>query len=182
MTATLRLYDTVDQLEIVRQWIDEHSDEIIAAGGELPPELAALLDQAEGQLTEKVERVGLYVRELLLTSKAIEEEAQRLHDAAVAKLKAANHLKEYLRGQLERAEITTVKGKLLTVRVQKNPPSVQCADPATLYTELGEEWIERRVVESFVVRRDYVLAAYKANEPPIPLGIDVTQGSHVRLV
>src|SRR5690606_22994620 len=60
----LKLYEHVDQYQVVLDWIEEHAAEIEAAGGVLPPELEELLDQAEGALQEKVERVALVIQNL----------------------------------------------------------------------------------------------------------------------
>jgi hypothetical protein len=70
-TATVRLYDLAEAREILDEFLTETE-------GEVTPEIEALLEQLTGQVTEKVERVGLYIRELVATAAAVKEEEQRL--------------------------------------------------------------------------------------------------------
>ena len=67
----MRLYEATAQLRQVQDWIDANEDVIRANGGALPDEAVALLDAAEGDFAEKVERVALKV-------KALEAENARL--------------------------------------------------------------------------------------------------------
>jgi len=186
MTATaLRLYECVDGIDTVREWIDEHADELIAAGGDLErlPELAELLELAEGQLANKVESVALYVRELLSTAAAIKEESARLAARAKHAEAAAASLKRYLLINMERAELKRVDGKLVTVRVQASPPAVTHdltdADLRALYAiPVGPRFVTR--TETFALDRKVTLAAEQTGES-LPPGVQVTRGTHIRI-
>ena len=123
--ATLRLYEATDALDVVREWMDEHADEMIAAGGEIPEALSLLLDQAEGDFATKVERVGLFIQERLGQAKMVKDEASRLHARASQIEKQVESLKRYLLLNLMRANRKKVEGKLLDVRVQANAVSVK---------------------------------------------------------
>jgi hypothetical protein len=123
--ATLRLYEATDALEQVREWLEEHLDEIAAAGGEIPPALDELLTQAEGDFEKKVERVALFIQERLGQAKIIREEAKRLADRAAREERTAETMKRYLLVNLQRANRKKVEGKLVDVRVQANPVSVK---------------------------------------------------------
>lgn len=189
MTAALRFYDTVDALLTVREWCDEHVEQIIEAGGDIGalPELAALVDQAEGDFTEKAERVALFIRELLLSAKAVAEEAARLTARAKHLDKSAEALKHYLLLNLQRAETKKVEGKLVTVRVQASPAAVQHAltDAElqrlyTLGTIDGAHQLVRRVPETFRLDAKAVVEAEALGEP-IPAGVTITRGQHVRI-
>jgi Gp157 protein len=182
VSTSLRLYETVDALEVVRQWVSEHANEIVAAGGELPPELADLVDKVELDFEQKVERVALYIRELLVTSSAIDEEAKRLASRSATLKRTAEGLKGYLLGQLTRAEVQKVEGKLATVRIQRNPPAVRCS--ITDLRDLSERSPD--VVEAttnYRLRSDVVLAMWKdeARRGEIPPGISIEQGTHLRI-
>ncbi|HEX5437164.1 MAG TPA: siphovirus Gp157 family protein [Gemmatimonadaceae bacterium] len=181
MTTALKLYGTTDALLTVRTWIEEHADEIIAAGGEMPAELAALVDEAEGAFEEKVERVALYIRELLSTAKAVKEEADRLAARARHMERAADGLKGYLLAQLQRADVQKVAGQLVTVRRQKSPPSVRCAvEPAALFDRWGGLYVQRK--ETYTLDSKAIIAAYKAHgDDMIPVDVTVEQGEHVRI-
>jgi hypothetical protein len=183
MTAVLRLYETVDALEIVRAWIDEHEEEIRAAGGELSPELAELLDKVELDLAVKAERVALYVRELIATGRAIREEQERLAARVHHVERAAESLKTYLKLQLERAGIPKIDGKLVVVRVQKNPPSLKCSmTPEDLWRHYGPEsaasLVEQRI--TYHLRGRELLAAYR-DGADLPPEFSIEQGTHLRI-
>lgn len=181
-TAVLKLYEHVDQLEIIREWIYEHEAEIIAAGGELPPELAALADQVEGSLEQKVEQSGLFIRELIATAKAIEEEEKRLAARKRALLNTVEGLKGYVKAQLERAGIPKVQGKLVTVRVQANPPSVRCvleAEQLAAAFRAGAEWVTEIPATYRVDAR--IIVEYSKAGHALPDGVAVERGSHLRI-
>lgn len=178
----LRLYEAVDAIAIVDEWIREHEDIIAENVGVLPPELEALLDQAEGDFNAKAERVALYIRELLTSAEAVGQEATRLSLRKKRLEKAAETLKDgYLKQNLIRAGIAIVKGALVTVRLQNNSqPAVKCTRP------LEEVW--QHDIGHFIERKDSyhldtrrVLDAFAAGRP-IPDGITVERGSHVRIV
>lgn len=124
MTAsTLKLYEATDAIEIVRDWIFEHDEELRANEGALPDELAELLAKVEGDFNQKAERVALFIREMLATSKAIKEEEERLRGRRKSLDNAGDRLKRYLETNMLATEKMRIEGKLVTLRIQKNPPS-----------------------------------------------------------
>jgi hypothetical protein len=126
MTATaIRLYEATDAIEIVRDWILEHDEELRANEGTLPDELAELLAKVEGDFATKAERVALFVRELVTTGKAIKLEEERLYARRKAMENAADRLKRYLEMNMLIAEKMRIDGKLVTLRIQKNPPHLE---------------------------------------------------------
>lgn len=185
MTAALKLYEAVDAIDVVRAWIYEHDEEIRAMEGALPDELAELLAQAEGDFKSKAERVALFVRELLANAGAIKVEEQRLAARRQHYEKAADGLKAYLKLQMEAADIPKVEGKLVTVRIQKNPPSVKCSltpdDIGRLRADPGTERFVAVIPESYRIDAKAVLEGWKSGEV-IPAGFTVEQGSHLRIV
>lgn len=180
MSAALKLYDTVDELETVREFLLE------SEGGELTPEMEALLDHAVAGFEAKVERVALMVRELTATAEAIETEAKRVAARAKAATRAAESLKGYLKHQLERADVTSVKGVLATVRVQANPPKVvgtAHADELYQLRELFQSPLVRYIPPAparYELDAKAVVAAWKAGED-LPAGISIEVGSHLRI-
>ncbi len=126
-TPMLRLYEHVDDYATVLAWMDEHEEEIVAAGGVLPPELDELLEQVEGALAEKVKRVALMVQEFAANAKAAAgaaqaaaEEVKRLQANAAAWQGRADSLKAYLGAQLKRAGLPRVDTDVVKVRWQTN--------------------------------------------------------------
>jgi hypothetical protein len=133
MATLLRLYEEVDQLETVLDWLEEHEAEIQAAGGVLPPELEELLEQVEGTLTEKLERTALVVQNLTANAKAAKAEADRLASLASTYERQAESLKAYLHMQMQRAGIAKHQGARCKLWTQKNGrPSVRLADPEAI--------------------------------------------------
>lgn len=180
MATALKLYEATDALDIVRDWISENEEAIIAAGGEMPRELAELVELAEGQFDQKVERVALYIRELLGTSAAIEMEMDRLGRRAKALSNAADGLKGYLKGELERAGVPSVKGTLVTVRIQRNTqPRIVFAD----YLDPGqlETSDKYRPFIKAITRYDWDRAEIIGYGSLLPPGITIERGTHLRI-
>lgn len=123
--VSLRLYEATDALAQVAEWMEEHAQEMIDAGGEIPPALAELIDQAEGDFDTKVERVALFIQERLGQAKLIKDEAKRLADRAAREERKAETMKRYLLVNLQRANKKKVEGQLVDVRIQANPISVK---------------------------------------------------------
>lgn len=113
----IRLYEAVDALDAVEQQLE-------ANGGELTPELEQLLDAAYATFEAKVEATAARVRELTLHAGAVKEEADRLAARQKTAEHAADRLKRYLEGQLERARRDRVKGTRFTVSLQRNAASL----------------------------------------------------------
>lgn len=174
----MKLYEATAQLEVVENWIEEHADEILANGGVLTDTLYRLLEEAEGSFAEKAERVALKVRELQAEAEVVKAEAARLTQRAKTAVNAADSLKEYLLRSLEHAGIPTVKGSLVTVALQKNPPSTAIADyadlaaaPAAFVTEVPahREWNKTAIKEAAKVGT------------LLPLGVHVVQTTGLRI-
>lgn len=172
----MRLYEATEALRIGDEWLEE-------TGGELTPELEALLDEAEGTFADKVERVALKVRAFEAEAKAIKDEEGRLTARRMARENAAKNLKLYLQRCLEGAGKEKVNGLLVTVAVQQNPPSVQvgaAVDEEELYAA-GCQYVER-VPERFVLDKRALLDAYKTSgDSVLPNGVTVTRSTSLRI-
>lgn len=199
MTAApvLKLYEAGDAMEIVREWIEEHDEILRANEGVFPDELAELLDKVETDFDRKAERVALFVRELQATAKAVNEEEKRLYARRKSLDAAAASLKTYLEMQMLQHSRPRVEGKLVTLRIQKNNPSVTLereftqAEMMALYEERSDivrrippvdaryEFDSRALCEASkqVDERGKILGY----ESPIP-GVVVAQGASLRIV
>jgi hypothetical protein len=188
MTAsTMHLYDATDAIEIVRDWILEHDEELRANEGVLPDELAELLAKVEGDFDKKAERVALFIRELLSTGKAIKEEEDRLARRRRAMEHAADRLKRYLETNMLAAERMRIEGKLVTLRIQMNPPAVICAlesDALKSIYDYEQDFSAlptvRRIPESYVLDKKAVLEAHKLGRD-LPAGVTVERGASLRI-
>lgn len=204
MTATpvLKLWEAGDAMEIVRVWIEEHDDILRANDGVFPDELAELLDKVETDFDRKAERVALFVRELQATAKIVKLEEERLYSRRKSLDAAADRLKTYLEMQMLVHQVPRIDGKLVSLRIQRNPPSVRLErefsqeDLAAIY-ETGGLFAESLKVVRFIepVAGHYEFDAralceaskqiddrgkIAGYESPIP-GVVVSQGASLRI-
>jgi polynucleotide 5'-kinase involved in rRNA processing len=171
------LIERLDALLISEGWLEE-------AGGELTPEVEALLNEAKEDFAEKVERVALKVKALENDAAAITKEADRLYARAKSRATAAKSLKSYLQLCLERAGETKVTGLLCTVALQKNPPSLKT--PALTQDDLRELHeagfgFVRVVPESCVLEKRELIAHAKTSPAVLPTGWELEQGQSLRI-
>lgn len=181
MTATVPLYELARARDILDEWFVEHE-------GEVTPELAQMLEEIEGQVNEKIERVGLYIQEQYANATSLENhpivlESKRLLARAAAFKKRGDGLKEhYLKPLMERLGKDKVEGLTLTVALQKNSvPTISCAVPSAVFDEnQGDLFVERVETVEYRLRRDAIIGAWK-DKKPLPAGVFVELGRHVRL-
>ena len=175
--TTLKLYEISEAREILETWLAESE-------GELTPELEEMLNALDGQADEKIERVGLFIRERAAEAKAVREERDRLDSLMRRDERAVESLKNYVKAQMQRLGKTKVNGLLATVAIQQNSqPSVTTAlGPEELYAldETARPFVKREEKVVYTLDRDAVLAAWKS-ELPIPTAIVVDRGSHIRV-
>ena len=160
MSGNIKLYEAAEQLEIVRGWMNEFEEEIIAGGGVIPDALAELLEKAEGDLTTKVERVALVQQELKHSAEAAKSEATRLLALASARTRAADVLRNYLLGTLLGLRVKKVDAPRVKVAVQRNgQASIGAPDQATLYGMIVENNARRE--------RDLPVVSSDPTETPV---------------
>lgn len=176
MTATMKLYEISAARDILDTWLAESE-------GEMTPELEAMLNELDGQADEKIERVALYVRERQAHADAVKVERDRLAAIVKREEKAAESLKSYLKGQMDRLGKTKVNGLLATVAIQRNSqPSVQVMlAPEELYAVPdAQRFVKREEVVTYTIDRAGILTDWKAGVS-LPSTIVVELGSHVRI-
>jgi hypothetical protein len=128
----MKLYQITEAYEAASRWIDENSEAIEAAGGEIPPELCAILDEIEDDFDVKVERVGIVIRQMEAHARVAGSEAERLKSLSASYQNGADSLKAYLLFNMQKVGKLKVDGDLVKVRVQKNSrPSIRPADPSS---------------------------------------------------
>jgi hypothetical protein len=168
MTAVdLKLYEIADALVLVGETLEEN-------GGELTPELTEALDGLELAWEDKVERCLLYAQNLKALSDAAAQESARLATLAQSRLKAAARFKEYIKAQMESAGRLKVETRYIVARVQKN------ARPSITYTGALETLPEGYVKIIRAFNNEVAYEAWKAGVP-LPAGVDVLHGTHLRV-
>jgi len=172
MTTTL--YELADLREALTAQLEE-------AEGELTPEMEKALDALEGRVEEKIERIGLYIREQQVDAERIKIEESRLTARRKARERAAESLKSYLLAQMQRLGKEKVQGLLCTVAIQKSPMAVTTAlDQVEMESLADRTPYITTIPVSYRLNRDAVLAAHKAGAQ-LPDGILVSQNSHIRV-
>lgn len=125
------LHTAVEAYMEVLDWMEEHEDELVAAGGELPPELERLMEEAERGVEDRLEARALVIEHLTALHKVAKDERQRLQSIEDS---YANRLTWLKRDTLERMQYSGVKrieAPRAKMRVQKNTqPSVRAANEA----------------------------------------------------
>ncbi len=176
----LKLHEYVDELERVLDWMGEHEEEIVAAGGELPAEIAELLERVEGNFTEKVRRIALVILNLTASARAAHAEAERIAAMARGYERRTEWLKRYLMFQLQRAGTTRVETPTVKVRIQKNTrPSIRCIAP-----EIPEPYRRVRVELDAVAAYEALKRTGCLPDEPGRVEVDgllVELGQHVRV-
>lgn len=192
--AGIKLWEATDAIEIVRDWLSEHDAEMRENEGALPDELAELLSHVEGSFNEKAERVALFIREMLATGKAIKEEEERLRDRRKSFENASDRLKRYLEANMLQAEKMRIDGKLVTLRIQKNPAALH-QDRELTQDELAVLYVENPTLVIYTPSRfdlsgsGVIAASKKVNEKGETIGYEspieglrVQQGASLRIV
>ena len=115
--STLRLYQIADAYLLALEALAETED--------LPAEtIADTLKGWLGTFEQKATAVAAYIRNLELEAAAVEDARRRMEQRQRSLERHAERLRTYLRIEMERTGITKVKSAELTLRTQKNPPSV----------------------------------------------------------
>lgn len=182
--AKRTLRDLTEDMLTVNRWLDEESDEIAVAEGEVPAHLVELLDSAEGDFDEKVERIGFLMRDLDTDIEVIKAEEKRLAARRKAIERRYAWLDRYVFNALEAAK-RTVKRPLITLRVQNGPKKV-VADKGDLgfLTKLSIDFPQfvRVIPEQHELDSRAVLDAVKLDPTlELPAGISVVQTRHLRI-
>jgi hypothetical protein len=174
--AAAPLYELANMRELL-------DGKLAETDGELTPELEQLLDALDGKIEEKIERVGLFVLEQSEEAEKVKKHEQRLAAKRKAHERVAEQLRHYLQRQMERLGKTKVDGLLCTVALQRNSaPTIEAAvdAKAVLAGPQGDLFAERVETVEYRLRRDAIVAAWKSQQP-LPAGVSVTVGQHIRI-
>jgi hypothetical protein len=118
MSKTLTLRDLADEALALDAlvWMDE---------GDWTDDTQALYEEQAAKLASKADGFGTYVRSLEGHADIIKAEVERLQSTAKRLTGHADALKRYALLHMERMGTTEIAGDLHTLKIQKNPPSVQ---------------------------------------------------------
>ena len=124
----MKLYEMTDAYNEVLAKIDEGID---AAA------IADTLESITEDIAEKAENIAKLMKSIETDENGIKAEEERLANRRKALTNHRNSLKEYLEYQLDKANLTKVSGKVFTIAIQNNPPSVNVTGnvPERFYTQ-----------------------------------------------
>lgn len=115
------LYDLSSQLAVI-------NNEIIDAEGEVSPELERRLDETGLALQDKVQGIARWMFNIEGREDALDKEIARLTARKKQVVGLRSRLKEYVKSNMEIADIKKLEFDTFEVTVAKNPPSVEITD------------------------------------------------------
>lgn len=117
------------------------ADEYLAAAErmadlDLPPEVIAdTLEGLSGEVEAKATNVAAFVRNLEANAAAIKEAEAQMAARRKAIEARAQHIRDYLRDQMQRTGIKSIESPWFKVALRENPPAVVIADEASIPPE-----------------------------------------------
>lgn len=131
------------------------------------------LDSIKGALHEKVESVAIVIKTLEAEAEAFKAEEKRLSERRKARENEIRRLKNYLEYAMKTAGEKKVKGKLYTINIQKNPPSINLLDDK----KIPEKY---RVPQPAKLDKKQILADLKKGIEVEGCLIEQTEGARIR--
>lgn len=112
------------------------------------------LQAIEGAIEEKAVNIISIIKSLDGDAKIIRAEEKRLADRRKAVENRVNHIKDYLKDQMELAGIDKINTPTVTIYIQNNPPSAKVEDdkkiPSKFLTIIPEQYVpdKKRIAEA----------------------------------
>ncbi len=117
----MKLYEISEEMLAILEDVDVET-------GEMTEEQVTALQRLEGKFEAKAENVAKYIRNIEGEAEVFRAEAERLARKARTRKNTSARLKLYLLDNMRVAGVTKIKGKVLSVAVQKSPASVSIND------------------------------------------------------
>ncbi|MEW6234725.1 MAG: siphovirus Gp157 family protein [Candidatus Omnitrophota bacterium] len=112
----------------ISQQYEEIMAELEGTEGALTPEIQQRLDAVEDDLKRKVENIACLIRQFQADGETCKSESERLTALRKSRERAAEGLKAYALGQLQRLGLKKVETELFVVSRQANPERVVIDD------------------------------------------------------
>lgn len=152
-------------------------DMLVECGGEVTPEIEAMLDEAMcGMRSDKVEGVLKVAANLKQQARSCEEESRRLAEMSRSRKRSAERLTEYLKHQMMRLHRKSIDTDLFGVRLVKN------SQPRIRWEGLGdipEEFARTKMTVE--LNKEEAQRSLKANGF-LPEGFVVEQDYHIQVM
>ncbi len=150
------------------------NDEIISADGELTPDLEARLDSVSLDFRAKSQGIAKWTLDIAGVESMIETEIARLQRKKKVAENLRTRLTAYIKSCMEQADVQKIESPTVTLRIQKNPPSVEI---------LAEDQLPAKFIRIKQIReidKTGMLTALKNGED-VPGARLVTERTHLRI-
>lgn len=127
----MKLYELSKDLAII-------NDELITAEGEITPGLEARLDAVNLALAEKATGIRKWFAKIETDADALDKEIARLKKMRDLNDKLTDRLKDYIKQNMETADLKKIETPIGTFSIQKSPDSVEILDPLMIPAEYKE--------------------------------------------
>ncbi|WP_409068893.1 siphovirus Gp157 family protein [Clostridium caseinilyticum] len=139
---------------------------------EVPVEmLKESLDNIGEEINIKLENVAKVIKSIEVDAKGLKEEEKRLADRRKTLENRIVNLKEYAENSMRVTGVTKIKGKVFTLGIQKNAPSVEITEEESI----PEEYF---AIEKKLVKKDILAALKEGKEIP---GAAIKQTESLRI-
>lgn len=138
-----KLYELTEQYSNLMELLDNP---------EVPQEmLEESLNKINDELDVKLENIAKLIKSIEVDVKGFKEEEKRLSDRRKSSENRITNLKEYVEGAMRATGIKKVNGKVFTLGIQKNAPSVDITDENSIpeeYFILEKKLVKKKVLEA----------------------------------
>ncbi len=150
------------------------NDEIISADGELTPDLEARLDSVALDFRAKSQGIAKWTLDIAGVESMIETEIARLQRKKKIAENLRTRLLAYVKACMEQADVQKIESPTITLRIQKNPSSVEILAE----DQLPAKFI--RIKQITELDKTGMLAALKNGEEVSGARL-VTERTHLRI-
>ena len=147
---------------------------IIEAEGLVSVEMGAELDRLLPVIHDKAGNIGRWIRNLDGSTLALDVEIKRLKHKMQMAENLQERLKLYLKESMERAGMTKIDAGVVTLSIQKNPPSVDIPDESFIPAAYKDV-----IPEQYVISKRRILDALKEGKEVT--GATLKIGTHLRI-
>ena len=131
------------------------------------------LESLEGEFKLKSSNVAKYIKNLENTLDGMKEAESNMHQRRTSLEKKINHMREYLKNNLEKSGLKKIDAPDISISIQKNPYKLIITNE----TEIPSDFIEKK--ETKTVNKEKIKEALKNGEE-IP-GCELVQENRITI-
>jgi hypothetical protein len=162
-----RLYELSTELATI-------NDKIISADGEITPDLEAQLDSVALDFRVKSQNIAKWTLDIAGTEAMIQAEIERLQRKKKVAENLRTRLATYVKACMEQADVPKIESPTITLRLQKNPPSVEIVAEDKIPAKFV------RIKQVTEINKTEILTALKSGED-VPGTRLITEKTHLRI-